>query len=92
MTNIIKWAIKEKDAESLTIQMGGGACTARWLKSFCVRKNSHTLRVKEVQGYEGRSWVNEKADRVDGEEGDEQSSVFAKVDVGFLRDYCGWGH
>lgn len=93
LINIIEWAIKEKNAEEVTIQMGGGAHTARWLRDVS-KDIDRSLVVEDVQGYEGESWTDEDADRIDGEEdreGDAQSSVFASVDVGFLRDYYGWG-
>jgi len=93
LINIIEWAIEEKDAENVTIQMGGGAYTARWLRDVS-SEIDYALSVEDVQGYEEESWVEVGADRVDGEgdkEGDEQSSVFATVDVGFLKDYYGFG-
>lgn len=93
LIKVIKWAVKEKQAEEVTIQMGGGARTARWLTDVS-RDINDAIIVKDVQGYEGESWTEEDAKRVDGEEdkeGDAQSSVFATVDVGYLRDYYGWG-
>lgn len=93
LIKIVKWATKKSQVEKVTIQMGGGAHTARWLRDVS-RDINNSIIVEDVQGYEDDSWTEKNAERIDGEEdkeGDAQSSVFASVDVGYLRDYHGWG-
>jgi hypothetical protein len=89
LVNIIEWALTEKEAEDISIQMGGGASSARWLEEVG-KSIEYAIIVTDVHGYEDDDWKDPDAERVDGEidtEGDENSTVFAEVDVGLLRDY-----
>lgn len=90
----VEYACRETDASCFSIQMGGGAESARWLWSISRGELEYLLIVKDVQGYVDDEWKNEDAQRIDGEsdrEGDDQSSVYARLDdLDALREMKGW--
>lgn len=94
LPKIIEFAVKEHDPEEFSIQMGGGAHSARWLKMVSEKSLYHTLRVIDVEGYEGESWQDSEAERIDGKEdkeGDNHSSVYALLDdMEYLKYETGW--
>lgn len=91
---IIKYVCRKTDAETFSIQMGGGSRSARWLRNISERNLEYFLRIEDVQGYVNNNWKNKNADRVDGEqdkEGDAQSSVYAEIDeLDALRELKSW--
>ncbi len=90
LEKIVEWAFKEHGATVFSIQMGGGAPSARWLDS-CFE---HHLYVKDVQGYSDHAWKDPTAEREDGREdteGDNASSVYAEIDdLEYLAWERGW--
>lgn len=94
LCKILEFAIKEEEADVFSIQMGGGAHSARWLERVSENALSHTLRVVDVEGYEDGAWRDPEADRVDGREdrpGDNHSSVYAVMDdPEYLAYEQGW--
>lgn len=94
LCTIIEFAIREEGADVFSIQLGGGGRSARWLEMVSETELSHTLRVVDVQGYEGGAWRDSEAERVDGREdsrGDEYSSVYAVMDEPeYLAYENGW--
>ena len=94
LVNIVEYACRETDATCFSIQMGGGAASARWLKDVSGGFLEFFLRVEYVQGYAGDAWMDDDGERVDGQEdmeGDEQSSVYAVTnELEGLRELKGW--
>lgn len=94
LVKIVKWAAIEKDAEIFSIQMGGGAHSARWLQKVSQGEFEYLLQVKDVEGYNGDNWKDPNAERDDGKEdmeGDNHSSVYAVIDdLEGVAELNGW--
>lgn len=94
LSKIVAFVCRDTDAECFSIQMGGGADSARWLWNLSKEEFEYLLVVKDVQGYSGDDWNNQDAERIDDEEdmeGDEQSSIYAVLeDLDVLREIKGW--
>lgn len=91
---VVEYVCLETEAQSFSIQMGGGASSARWLWDISKSDLEYMLRIKDVQGYEEDDWKNIDAERIDGEEdkeGDAQSSVYAVIhELDALRELKEW--
>lgn len=94
LLKVIEYVCIETEADSFSIQMGGGANSARWIWDISRSCLEYMLRVEDVQGYEGDDWKSVEAERIDGDEdreGDAQSSVYAVIDeLNALRELKEW--
>lgn len=94
LVSIIRYAAVEENADEFSIQMGGGAHTARWLNKLSSEQLYSNLRVEDVQGYNGGDWRDPNNTRTDGledDEGDGHSSVYAElIDLRLCAFENGW--